>query len=296
MQMGSLRDEFEKAAHQARGSFKTRDQRKLILLRFAAWLRAANVQIRAIDQIKAKYVIAYVDARLEERISKRTLQNELAAIRSALIWAGRERLAASSLISNSALGIDGASRAGTKEALPADVLDEKLAALETMDRGVWAIAHLELALGLRAEEAVKACKSLRAWLAQLEKGQSIRVIYGTKGGRPRDVNPPDRDRAKRSIQRALAVAATRRGFLIDRPSEKSAMYFYSRTMRSAGFKGRHSGHALRYGFSTARVDAYVAVGYSMRDALAMTACDLGHGDGRGRYIAHVYARKAPPKE
>lgn len=201
----------------------------------------------------------------------------------------------SNLISNSALGIDGASRAGAKEAIPADLLDEMLAALEKIDRGVWAIALLELALGLRAEEAVKAFKSLHHWRAQLARGQSIRVIYGTKGGRPRDVNPPDLARAESAIQCAIAVAAARGGLLIDRPSEKSAMNFYSRTMRAAGFKGSHSGHALRYAFSKARIDAYVAAGYSMRDALAMTACDLGHGDGRGRYIAHVYARKAPPR-
>ncbi|ECE8762116.1 DNA-binding protein, partial [Salmonella enterica subsp. enterica serovar Indiana] len=33
---------------------------------------------------------------------------------------------------------------------------------------------------------------------------------------------------------------------------------------------------------------YLAQGFSRKEALAMVAMDLGHGDGRGRYVAQVY--------
>ncbi|EDF8126218.1 DNA-binding protein, partial [Salmonella enterica subsp. enterica serovar Dublin] len=36
---------------------------------------------------------------------------------------------------------------------------------------------------------------------------------------------------------------------------------------------------------------YLAQGFCEKEALAMTAMDLGHGDGRGRYVAQVYGRR-----
>ena len=36
---------------------------------------------------------------------------------------------------------------------------------------------------------------------------------------------------------------------------------------------------------------YEAQGFSHKDALAQTSQDLGHGDGRGRYIEQVYSRR-----
>jgi hypothetical protein len=46
--------------------------------------------------------------------------------------------------------------------------------------------------------------------------------------------------------------------------------------------------APRYAFAQERVQAYRAQGYSEREARAATSQDLGHGEGRGRYIASVY--------
>jgi len=50
------------------------------------------------------------------------------------------------------------------------------------------------------------------------------------------------------------------------------------------------GHALRYAFVRARVDAYLQNGIPMAEALARTSMDLGHGDGRGRWVKSVYLR------
>lgn len=37
------------------------------------------------------------------------------------------------------------------------------------------------------------------------------------------------------------------------------------------------------------MQAYRNEGYSEREARVATSLDLGHGDGRGRYVASVYA-------
>ncbi|MEG1090981.1 MAG: hypothetical protein RSE38_06605 [Acinetobacter sp.] len=36
---------------------------------------------------------------------------------------------------------------------------------------------------------------------------------------------------------------------------------------------------------------YLAQGFSKKETLAMVAMDLGHGDGRGRYVAQVYGMR-----
>jgi hypothetical protein len=56
-------------------------------------------------------------------------------------------------------------------------------------------------------------------------------------------------------------------------------------------RARLQSHATRYAFSEERIQAYRSEGYSAREARVATSGDLGHGDGRGRYVASVYARK-----
>ena len=41
------------------------------------------------------------------------------------------------------------------------------------------------------------------------------------------------------------------------------------------------------------LDLYQAEGFSKEEAAARTSTDLGHGDGRGRYVREVYGRKPP---
>ena len=50
------------------------------------------------------------------------------------------------------------------------------------------------------------------------------------------------------------------------------------------------GHSLRYAFMRERVGAYLQNGIPMAEALARTSMDLGHGDGRGRWVKMVYLR------
>ena len=51
-----------------------------------------------------------------------------------------------------------------------------------------------------------------------------------------------------------------------------------------------AGHSLRYAFARDQLAGYQAQGYSLDEARALTSMDLGHGDGRGRYVERVYSR------
>lgn len=275
-------------AFKAGGSYKTIRDRQLAVGRFADYLKSANIQVRGVDFLKGKYVQSYVDARKAAGLSLRTIQNEITAIRTILRTAGREKLA--DQINTKALGIAGACRDGTKSALSDKRLEELRKAVLAKDDGVCAIIDLQRALGLRSEEGVKACKSLATWLHQLKAGKPIRVVFGTKGGRPRHVWPADRERALAAVKAAQVIADRQGGTLIDKPNEKMAMARYKNVMSSCGFTGKESGHSLRYAFAQQQIRSYILTGYSQREALALTSADLGHGDGRGRYIAQVYGR------
>lgn len=286
--MKTLREQLQNAAFDAGGSFKTRDGRQFAVARFHEFLKARNIQIRSIEQIKGKYIQDYVGARLSEGIGKRTLQNEVAALRCTLRSAGRNKLAGQ--IDNKVLGISGTSRDGTKLAMTDTRLMDLRSAALALDTGVCACIDLQRALGLRAEEAVKACKSLDSWATQLTLGKPIHVIFGTKGGRPRLVHPANLQRALEAVHAAQELASRQSGVLINKPDEKSAMHRYKNVMTAAGFTGKESGHAMRYAFAKDQIKAYLFLGYSRQEALALTSTDLGHGDGRGRYIAQVYGR------
>ncbi|EFA4015927.1 DNA-binding protein, partial [Escherichia coli] len=47
-------------------------------------------------------------------------------------------------------------------------------------------------------------------------------------------------------------------------------------------------HSLRYAWAQDAIRHYLAQGFSEKESLALTATDLGHGDGRGRWVKQVY--------
>lgn len=67
---------------------------------------------------------------------------------------------------------------------------------------------------------------------------------------------------------------------------KQAEAWYRNAMHRLGVQG----HSLRYAFARERVEAYLAADIPMAEALARTSMDLGHGDGRGRWVKMVYLR------
>lgn len=286
----SINKKFERLARDVGGSFKTVSDRVNLAGRLADHLKENNIQIKSIEHLSTRHIQGFIQSRINDDIKKRTIQNEMSAIRVMLREAGRKTIANSKDLSCKALGIADASREGTHKAMPEHKYQDVFNKLASIDLGVQACAALERYLGLRGEEAVQSNKSLGEWAKQLAQGETVRVIYGTKTGRSRDVRPADIDKAREAINNALKLVKSQGGKLVDRPNLHTAQYRHNYAMRKAGAVGEHSPHSMRYAFACDQIQHYQSQGFSKRDALAMTSQDLGHGDERGRYVQQVYSR------
>lgn len=250
-------------------------------------------QVQGIDTIKERHIAAFVREQQAAGITNRTLQTQLSAIRASLRAAGRDGLADSAGIANAAFGINNASRAGTRAPATGD---QQVAAYEAASRvnsGLAAIVHLQATCGLRIQEAIRAGASLDTWTKQLASGNHISISFGTKGGRPREVRIPDRAAAQQAVAEARQIGAQKNGHLMPQKNLKSAVtavrnHWYRNITPYAGI----TSHQLRAAFAQNAVDRYQQEdGLTRREALARTATDLGHGDGRGRWVERVYLAK-----
>ncbi|SXE96400.1 DNA-binding prophage protein [Klebsiella variicola] len=258
--MAKLNKNLKTLARQAGGSFKTVSDRMKIADRFAERLLKLNVQIRDIKNIKTGHIELYMKSRLSEEISKRTLQNEMSAIRALLRVAGKTFMAnpAHEKLSNQALGISETSRDGTKVAIPDNYFRQVLTSVEQKDEGVAYAMRLSRLLGLRTEETIQSAKSLQTWQKSLINNEGkVRVVFGTKGGRPRDTTVIDREATLAAIKAALKHLKENNGKLIDRPSLHTAIERYRNLVREAGLTGKYAPHSLRYAYSVDVMNGFV---------------------------------------
>jgi hypothetical protein len=258
-------------------------------------MRERGYGIHATAQIGGKHLQAFAAHRALQGIGARTRANELSHLRSVLVQIGKQGLARNPAYSNQALGIERGSRIGTKQPLSDEAIRAFQSRMEQLGRpAIGATLELQRALGLREAEAIRAGQgeTLSRWERELREHSRVRVVEGTKGGRPRHVHPANVERALASIRQALSVLeATHQRYLVTRADGaaaglKEALGVY----RNLCHRAQLQSHAARYAFAQERVEAYRAQGYSEREARAATSQDLGHGDGRGRYIASVYVR------
>ena len=236
--MGKLMQEMSRLARQAGGSHKTVHDRIALAQRFCHRLvKEQNVQIRQVAQLQSRHIESYIRERLTQGITPRSLQNEMAAIRCVLVQAGRNKLADSERISNRSLGLSGASRAGTHRAIPDDRYQQVLELARTKDPGLAAALELSRLMGLRSQEAVQNAQSLNTWQRVMEHGGSrLTVVFGTKGGRPRETVILNTDAVRTALANATAVAEDRNGRLIDKPDLKTAMkYWHSRPIYTVSY-------------------------------------------------------------
>lgn len=163
------------------------DDRIHIVQRFSRHLRSLNIQIQRVEQIKVRHIECYIQARLAQEIGKRTLQNEMAALRGVLQQAGRKQVAEHERLTNKSLGLAGASRNGTNRAITPEDYQQVLKAARDKDAGLVVTLELARLMGLRSQEAVQRCQSLKTWKQSLERGETrLTVVFGTKGNRPRE--------------------------------------------------------------------------------------------------------------
>ncbi|QIR29628.1 hypothetical protein GY169_08740 [Kluyvera genomosp. 3] len=198
--MGVLVQEMTRLAKLAGGSHKTVHDRIALAQRFCERLAMAqNVQVRRVEHLKARHIESYVRERLAQGITKRSLQNEMAAIRCMLKQAGRGKLADSERISN-------------------------------------------CSLGLRSQEAVQSAQSLKTWRKALEREEPrLTVVFGTKGGRPRETVILDVVAVRKALDKALSVAENRHDRLLDKPDLRSAMKYWHSQASRIGLRGVYSG-------------------------------------------------------
>lgn len=133
--MSKLTKRMEKLALLAGGSFKTVHDPLRIAGRLSQHLHKLNIQIQDLQHLKSSHIESYVMARREAGITPRTLQNEMAALRTILAQSGRPKFAQSERISNKALGLGNASRAGTHLPLTSERWLSALSALHEKMKG-----------------------------------------------------------------------------------------------------------------------------------------------------------------
>lgn len=291
-----LRADLHRIGYELSGAHLTRQARCGTFNTFARIMREVGYGIQAARQIGGKHLQAFIQRRTSEGIGSRTLANEMSHLRAVLKHVDKHGLAANPGYNNRALGIARGSRLGAKQPLS----DEAIRAFQLrMDRlgrpNIGALLELQRALGLREVEAIRGgdAETMARWQRELQGQGFARVISGTKGARPRDVHPAQVNRALAAVQSALALLeASGQRYLLTRVDGavtrdlKQAIGVYRNVCYRAGIQS----HSARYAFAAERMQAYRDEGFGEREARAATSLDLGHGDGRGRYVANVYAR------
>ncbi|MBN4742680.1 integrase domain-containing protein, partial [Escherichia coli] len=235
------------------------------------------------------HIECYIEERLEQDIGLRTLQNDMAALQAVLRQAGRRQVVEHPRLTNKALGVSGASRNGTRRAITPEHYQQVMEKARTEDAGLAAALEIARLMGLRSQEAVQSSQSLKTWLKAIERGENrLKVVFGTKGGRPRYTTVLDTGAVRKALEKSLLVADRHNGRLIDKPDLKMALESWHKQVIKVGLKGEFSPHSLRYAWAQDAIRHYLAQGFSEKESLALTATDLGHGDGRGRWVKQVY--------
>ncbi|EDH6269678.1 DNA-binding protein, partial [Salmonella enterica subsp. enterica serovar Rissen] len=248
--MGKLGGEMKALAKHCGGSHKTVHDRIHIVQRFDHHLRALNVHIQRVAQIKVRHIESYIHERLAQGIGKRTLQNEMASLRAVLQQARRKQVAEHERLTNKSLGLSGASRNGTRQAITPEHYHHVLETARMKDPGLAAALELARLMGLRSQEAVQSVQSLKTWKQAVERSDTrLTVVFGTKGGRPRETVILDTIAVRKALDNALAIAESCHGRLIDKPDLKSAMDYWHNQAARIGLTGAYSPHSLRYAWA-----------------------------------------------
>lgn len=132
-----------------------------------------------------RHIESYIHEKLAQGIGKHTLQNEMASLRAVLQQAGRKQVAEHEWLTNKSLGLAGASRSGTRQAITPEHYHHVLETARMKDPGLAAALELARLMGLRSQEAVQSVQSLKTWKQAIERSDTrLTVVFGTKGGRP----------------------------------------------------------------------------------------------------------------
>jgi integrase len=189
------------------------------------------------------------------------------------------------------MGVESASRKGEKAAMNSVAFED---ARGRLSDGVRACVDLQSVLGLRREEAIQAGRSLDHWARSLTTAQAegrgayVEVVDGTKGGRERSTWVPP-ERLEKVLGAVNVAQGVRQGQnIVAGVDLRAAKALYSNELSRAGLVGENSGHGLRRAFAQGQFRHYLDAGLGESQALSRVSRDLGHGDGRGRWVFNNY--------
>jgi hypothetical protein len=247
------------------------------------------------ESITLKQMKTYVAKRIEEDISAHSIQTEVSAIRRAMEGAGRH-LDAVNLFTSASLGVPAVSRKGNGIPISETTY---LSALERADKATAALMRLQHDLGLRLNEAIEVAGTLAQWERTLRLGAThVHLLHGSKGGRPRDISilPQNFDAVYGAIVAALGTTKGGRHFPIQANNGRHAARLYSQKLAELEIKNEESSHSMRRRFACNQYAWYLQNGLVSKEAWARLSMDLGHGDGRGRWVHNNYLRNGIEEE
>ena len=228
-------------------------------------------------------------------ICKRSVQNEASHLRRAIAGSARHIgniKDPNNNWSNQRLGVKSATRIGGKAAMS---LDFYLQNKNKLEKNITCLMELQEHIGLRRQEAIMSGPSLNQWVKEIQKsiergvGAFLIVRDGCKGGRMRScwIFPINLNATLKCISSALDIYRKNKNIL-QSVNLRSAKSLYGSKLRKAGFKGPNSSHSLRRLFAQRQIVSYRESGLSESEALIRLSSDLGHGDGRGRWVLNNY--------
>lgn len=242
--------------------------------------------------ITQKQLTRYVEQRIADGISARTIQNECSHIRRAMSSVSTERkIFATQVCTNAALGVPSGTRIGTRTAIEPDILES---ALERAEPNMRAELLLMSGIGLRHREAV--CvdqRCLKSWARSLDEGQPLRVDIETKAAKPRYVFLGEESKAiaREGVAAALDyLRTTGKKYLRPEPDEEKALRESHRDLYELGIKGDNSAHSIRDLWAMREYTVYRGEGLTHEQARARLAPSLGHSDKRGLFTFNNYLR------
>lgn len=275
---------------QAKGSSLTR-ARAATTWRALEKFAKEKKMILAPDKMTSKQLMRFVEYRAGSGLSARSIQNEVSHIRRALEGAGRDLGDLKDQKNNWSghrLKVPEGSRIGGKP--PAD----KSAVHLVKRDDIRAVFQLQSELGLRVREAIQSAQSLKGWAAEIQlakdlgRGAFLRVVNGSKGGRPRSVWVPPGRLESAGLAVGMAVQQSAHGRLVQAETLAAAARACERAASAAGFDS----HGLRRAWAVEQFSRYVGEGMDQKQALKALSGDLGHGDGRGRWVWNNYLKGA----
>lgn len=239
-----------------------------------------------------KQLKKFVEIRVKSGITAHSIQTDVSAIRRALEGAGRH-IDVVKIFDSKSLCVPSFSRAGNGVKVDETLLKN---ALEKANQKVASLILLQRHLGLRMNEVLHAKNSLKSWKSVLENGgKDLRLTNGAKGGRPRTISIFDDE--KEAVLQAINqnLIATQDGkfsAIVGAKTLATAKRYYTKNLAELGLKNEFSSHSLRRAFACDQYRRYLEKGYSEKNALSLVSNDLGHGDGRGRWVWNNYIKNS----